>query len=323
MSVEYWNGSTGSLRQARNWSQATTPAAGDALYAASGNMILSGGTFGALPVRTTIGLTGVTAAGAPSLTLNNVTLTNVAISEAPPLYAGPYNEAPLGYYSPKYGILQIVGAVTNDGGLIEGGRNSLGPAAGLNIVMATGATLINKGVLAAYPAGQLTIAGHGPATVENDGTINATGGKVTISTHLTGVGNVYTSAAGGGGFSGSVELNAAVDAGQTFHISQGSLQIDQPRSFLGRVDLGPTQFGGTVRLERLDAASWDAKGSLFELFNAAGKVVDTLQFTTPQTSATLIVSSISDAAYGPGVSIASHPFGPPATGANVLPYHSA
>ncbi len=286
-------------------------------------MVLNGGTFGAAASRTTIGLMGSSASDAPSLVLRNVTLTNVTISEAPPPYAGPYIDAPPGYYSPKYGNILIAGAVTNDGGLMEGGRNSLGPAASLNIVMAPGATLINKGTLAAYPAGQMTIAGHGPATVENDGAISAAGGKVTISTHLAGVGNVYTSAAGGGGFSGSVELNAAVDAGQTFHISQGTLQIDHPRSFLGQVDLGPTQFGGTVRLERIDAASWDAKGSLLELFSAAGKVIDTLQFTTPQSAATLLVSSISDAAYGPGVSIAGYPHGSPPTGAHILPYQNA
>lgn len=323
MSVAYWNGSTGSFRQARNWSQAAPPTTGDALYASSGNMTLNGGTFGATATRTTIGLMGSSASDAPSLVLRNVTLTNVTVSEAPPPYAGPYNDAPPGYYSPKYGNLLIAGVVTNDGGLIEGGRNSLGPAASLNIVMATGATLLNKGTLAAYPAGQLTIAGHGPATVENDGAINATGGKVTISTHLTGVGNIYTSTAGGGGFSGSVELNAAVDAGQTFHISQGSLQIDQPRSFLGLVDLGPAQLGGTVRLESLNAASWDAKGTLLELFNAAGKAIDTLQFTSPPTATMLAVSNIPDATYGHAVSIVSHPFGSPATGANVLPYHNA
>ena len=295
--------------------------AGDELYAQSGNITLSGGTFGSAAVRTTIGLIGDAADNAPSLTLRNVTLTNVAISEAPPLYSGPFDAAPPGYYSPKYGVLRIAGTVTNDGGLIEGGRNSLGPAASLTVNLNAGATLINKGTLAAYPAGKLTIAGHGRA-VENDGVINASGGKVTISTHLTGVGDTYTSAAGGGGFSGNVEINAAVDAGQTFHISQGSLQLDRPHSFLGQIDLGPTQFGGTVRLEGLKAASWDAAGSLVEFFNHAGKVIDTLQFTAPQDATTLVVYTTPDAAHGTAVNIVSaHPFGAPA-GATILPYNA-
>ncbi len=318
MSVEYWDGSTGYFRHARHWSQAATPSAGDELYAQSGNITLKGGTFGSADARTTIGLIGDAMAGAPFLTLKNVTLTNVAISEAPPFYNGPYKDAPPGYYSAKYGTLHIVGTVTNDGGSLEGGRNSLGPAASLSIVMDTGATLINNGALAAYPAGHLTIAGHGK--VENNGTINAAGGTVAISTHLTGTGDTYTSAAGGGGFSGNVELNAAVDAGQTFYISQGSLQIDRPHRFLGQIDLGPTQFGGTVRLEGLKAASWDATGNLVEFFNDAGKVVDTLRFTAPQDSTTLAIYVTPDAAHGTRVNIvAAQPFGAP-TGAAILPY---
>ncbi len=323
MSVEYWNGATGSFRQARNWSQAARPAAGDELYAGSGSITLRGGTFGSADARTTIGLIGDTADGAPSLTLKNVTLRNVAISEAPPLYSGPRDEAPAGYYMPKYGTLRIVGTVTNDGGLIEGGRNSLGPAASLNVVLDRGATLINRGSLAAFPAGQLTIGGRGSGTVQNDGSISAAGGNVTVSTHVSGVGDFYTGAAGGGMFSGNVEINAAVDAGQTFHISQGSLQIDRPHSFLGQIDLGPTQFGGLVRLETLNAASWDTKGKLLELFNAAGKVIDTLQFTTPQSEATLVVRTMPDATCGHVVTIASQHPASPTTGGDILPYHSA
>lgn len=156
--------------------------------------------------------------------------------------------------------------------------------------------------------------------MENDGTINAASGTVTISTHLAGTGDTYTSAAGGGGFSGNVELNAAVDAGQTFRISQGSLQIDRPHRFLGQVDLGPTQFGGTACLEGLKAASWDATGNLVEFFNDAGKVVDTLRFTAPQDSTTLAVYVTPDAAHGTRINVvAAQPFGAP-TVAAILRY---
>lgn len=149
MSVEYWDGSTGYFRHARHWSQSATPSAGNELHAQSGNITLKGGTFGSADARTTIGLTGDTVAGAPSLTLKNVTLTNVAVSEAPPLYNGPYKDTQPGYYPAKYGTLHIVGTATNDGGLLEGRRNSLGPVANFGIVMDTGATLTNNGALAA------------------------------------------------------------------------------------------------------------------------------------------------------------------------------
>lgn len=322
MSIKNWNAATGSFMAPLNWSSTNAPIAGDNLYLQSGIAILAHRTFGSAAALTTIGLIGATAASAPVLVLQDVTLKNVKLSEAPPHYQGPVEGSPPGYYAAKFGMIWIKETVTNDGGMIEGGRDSLGPATSLKILLNPGAALINKGTLAAFPGGQLTISGSGSGKVENDGSINALGGKITISTHLTGVGSTSTSTSGGGGYSGSIEINAAVDAGQTFHISQGSLQIDQPLKFFGKVDLGVPQLAGTVRMEALDAASWDVKGSMLELFNAAGAAIGSLQFTTPQTQATLVVSNLADAAYGHAVSItASHPSGPASTSLNVLPYH--
>ncbi len=322
MSIKNWNAATGSFMVSLNWSSLDTPVAGDNLYLQSGTAVLAHRTLGLATALTTIGLIGATAASAPVLVLQDVTLKNVKLSEAPPHYQGPVGGSPPGYYAPKFGTIWIKGTVTNDGGMIEGGRDSLGPATDLKILLNPGAALINKGTLAAFPGGQLTISGSGAARVENDGSINALGGKVMIATHLAGVGSTSTSNSGGGGYSGSVEVNAAVDAGQTFHISQGSLQIDQPLKFLGKVDLGVPQLAGAVRLEGLNAASWDVKGSLLELFNAAGAVIGTLQFTTLQSQATLVVSNLPDPSYGHAVSItASHPSGPASTSLSVLPYH--
>ena len=324
MSIKNWNAATGSFMVSRNWSSLNAPVAGDDLYLQSGTAILAHRTLGSAAAITTIGLIGATAASAPVLVLQDITLKNVKLSEAPPHYQGPVGASPPGYYAAKFGMIWIKDTVTNDGGMIEGGRDSLGPATGLKILLNPGAALINKGTLAAFPAGQLTVSGSGAARVQNDGSINALGGKVIISTHLTGVGSISTSNSGGGGYSGSVEVNAAVDAGQTFHISQGSLQIDQPLKFLGKIDLGASQLAGTVRLEGLNAASWDVKGSLLELFNAAGTFIGSLQFTTQQSKATLVVSNLPDPSYGHAVSVtASHSSGPSSTSVGVLPYHGA
>lgn len=323
MSVKHWNNATGSFMASLNWSSVSAPVVGDNLYLQSGTALLAHRAFGSAAALTTIGLIGDTAAGAPVLVLQDVTLKNVKLSEAPPHYQGPVGGSPPGYYAAKFGKIAIKGSVINDGGMIEGGRDSLGPSTSLSIVLDPGAALINKGTLAALPSGQLTISGAGAGRVENDGSINALGGRVLVSTHLTGVGSISTSNSGGGGYSGSVEIKAAVDAGQTFHISQGSLQVDQPISFLGKVDLGVPQLAGTVRLEGLNAASWDVKGSLLELFNTTGAKIGSLQFTTPQSRATLVVSSLADATYGHTVSVtASHPSGPASTSLSVLPYYS-
>jgi len=78
------------------------------------------------------------------------------------------------------------------------------------------------------------------------------------------------------GYSGNLEINAAVDAGQSFHLNRAVLQVDQPVGFLGQFDAVPSQGGGEVRLEGLCAASWDVNGSSVEVFDAAGSVIDTV-----------------------------------------------
>ncbi len=316
--VKNWQARGGSFSVARNWSPSQSPVAGDNLYIQSGMAVLAGQTFGSAGVQTTIGLTGASAAGAPTLALANVTLTNVKISEAPPAYIGPLSSAPSGYYNATYGTVTVAGKVVNDGGVIEGGRDfRLGTS--LNVSLQPGSTLVNKGVLLADALSQLNVTGHSGSKLENDKTIYAAGGTVTVSAHLTGVGEVDV-VNSGPGLSSEVELNAAVDAGQTFRIQRGVLQIDQPANFLGQVDLSGTP-SGQVRVEGLSAASWDTKGSMLELFDAAGSRIDTLRFTTPQDPTKLLVYSAPDPAYGHAVTITPSFASIAPLSATVLPQH--
>ncbi len=118
-----------------------------------------------------------------------------------------------------------------------------------------------------------------------------------------------------------LELKDAVDAGQTFHISESALQVDQPASFLGQID-GNLQQYGEVKLEGLAAASWDVNGNSLEFLDAAGSVVDTLRFTTPQDHAMLAVYNRADPTYGNTMVVgASRFYGPPA-GTPFLPCHT-
>ncbi len=318
--VRNWQARAGLFSVARNWSPSQSPVAGDNLYIQNGTAVLAGQTFGSASVQTTIGLTGASAAGAPVLALANVTLTNVKISEAPAPYSGPVSSAPPGYYNAKYGTVWVAGKVVNDGGVIEGGRD-FRAGTSLNVSLQPASTLVNEGVLLAGPLSQLNVTGYSGSKLENDKTIDASGGKVTVSAHLTGVGEVDVINSGPG-LSSEVELDAAVDAGQTFRIQRGILQVDQPASFLGKVDLSGTPLG-QVRLEGLSAASWDTKGSLLELFNAAGSRIDVLRFTTPQDPTKLLVYSAPDPSHGHAVTITpSFPnMAPPS--ATVLPQHTA
>ena len=311
-----WTASAGLFSLPGSWSPAGTPAAGDTLYVQAGMVVMFGQTFGSPATPSAISLIGDTATSAPILALVNDTLRNVDISNTPPPFTGP--TAPPGYYSAKYGTVLIGGKVVNDGGTFEAARGTRVGGNNLSGVVEPGSTLVNHGTLASGPNSQLTISG---ATVENDGKIVAGGGHVTVSAHLTGAGDAYVNNAGVG-LDSALEINAAVDAGQTVHIGRGVLQLDQPTSFLGQVELPSSGVLGGVFLEALSPASWDVKGNLLELFNGAGARIDTLRFTIPETQASLAVYERPDATYGQTVLVSSRTVFPPPQGDTVVPYHA-
>ena len=313
MSIKTWNVRFGLFSSATNWAPAEAPVAGDALVIQRGAAIIANQAFGSASARSTIGLVGQAVTDSPALVLWNATLNNVLVDNATPGSSPDYGPA-------KHGTILVAGRVTNDGGTLEAGRgNLLFGGDSLSITLLQGATLINKGSLYASPGNQMTVAGGNGSVLENDGSINAAGGTITVSARLTGIGDVFVGR--GAQHGANVELKAAVDAGQTFHIQQAGIQVDQPLSFLGTIDANLQQ-SGTVKLEGLTAASWDVKGSAVELFDAHGSVIDSLRFTAPPDPAMLAVYSSPDPTYGSAVVISSSHLGPPA-GTPLLPYHAA
>jgi len=216
MPAKTWNAWAGLFSSPWNWSPDTAPAAGDNLYIQSGTAIMVDQTFGSDDVPSTISLAGPQGSDTPELVMLNVTLKNVRVDEATTSCANQPNSL-----SPHGNIL-VAGSVTNDGGTIAAQRGNI-PGGSLDVTIAPGSTLINKGSIYASPGGQLTISGSDGSTLENDGTISAAGGDVIISTHLTGTGDVFANR--GQQHSPYLELKDAVDAGQTFHISQAAIQM--------------------------------------------------------------------------------------------------
>lgn len=322
MSVKSWKASVGLFSSARNWSPSEAPVAGDNLYIQSGAAVLFNRTFGSDDTKTSIGLIGPATDNSPQVIAYNVTFKNVDINNISPPDTGQEPATPPG---PKHGRLFVGGTVTNEGGSIStvsnegfGGRNSI------DITVAPGSTLINKGTIAVNVGSTMTITGYGGSTVENDQLIQCASGDLTISTHLTGTGTIGVSGGAlGGSYGGSLEIDAAVDAGQTVRLSRAVLQLDQPLSFMGQVNVSPSSGGGRVDLEGLSAASWDVNGSSVEFFDAAGGLVSTLRFTTPQDPGALAVFATTDPTYGSVVSVGSGGgFGAPTPDA-LLPYHTA
>ena len=187
-----WNGSDGGFRNGGNWSPGGAPAAGDELTITDGIARLRGGSFGSADSQTTINLAG-NADQPATLLVANATLTNVTIDETA---SDPSDNAT------KAGTLIVKGHVVNDGGAFIAGGN-LAATQVLDIELQPHAKLINDGTIMADPGTTLNIDGC-DARLENDGTISATGGDITIASRLTGTGDVVSSE--GRQLSGRVEL---------------------------------------------------------------------------------------------------------------------
>lgn len=329
MTAKIWNMSYGLFPSGANWTPGGAPAAGDNFYVSGGTPVLFNQTFGSAAVRSSIGLTSTDASQPSRLVAWNTTLTNVMIDNNPPPIPNPVGPPPAGYTTGRHGVLVVGGTTTNDGGTIMAGRGYLysgQPLSGnsLDILIAPQSTLINKGTIVAGPTGgnTMTVSGYGGSALENDGHILVNSGKVTISTDLTGTGSVEVTSGSSHSASGSLELGAAVDAGQTINITFGSLQIDQPASFLGQVALGSGS--GAVTLKGLQAESWDLSGNALEFFDAAGAVIGTLRLATPTDPASLRVYETSNATYGSAVSVSYGLLGPSQSDTTpvLLPYHN-
>ncbi len=320
MAAKNWDAAAGLFSSAQNWSPNEVPAAGDSLYVPSGTAILFNSTFGAPDTPSGIGLTSGSASQPSQLVAWDAALEDVTLDNSPPLYSGPASGRPADDFTGRHGVLVVGGEVTNDGGTIEAGRgNLLLPGNSLDIVVAPYSTLINKGSVGATPGNTMAISGYDGSALENDGQVFAAGGAVTVGVDLTGVGSVSLSK-GPPGFGSSVEVQAAVDAGQTFDLGLGTgLRIDQPMSFLGSVSLGD----GQVALEGLQAQSWDENGSAIDFFDGSGGLIDTLRLAAPQDPSSLKVAVAPDPTYGSAVLVGAGPlFSPPAS-ATLLPYHTA
>ena len=306
--LKNWTGSDGGFRHGDNWLPSGTPAAGDELIIAEGTARLRGGSFGSADASTIIHLAGNTDQPA-TLLVANATLTDVAIDEG--------NGTP-GDSSPHTGTLVIKGHVVNEGGSFLAAGNGPGHANNggnvLDIEMQPRASLVNDGQIAAFPGASLNIDG-GDGRVVNDGTIAADGGTVTIASRVTGTGDIVSSE--GQLLGGRVELESGVGAGQTVHLERGTVQIDEPQSFLGSLDV--PAYSGFATLEGVDAASWATNGSLLELFNGSGALADTVRLTPQANPVDLKVSAITDPTFGAGVSVTAVPPGAPYNGPNLLP----
>ena len=252
-----WNGNDGSYTDPTNWTPQGVP-----LYGGDASAVIQSGTVtlsNAEPNDVSIALAGPSEANQPNLVLDNaafgpgVDLTLVSLANSAP------GQAP----AVGFATITVTGYDTNEGRVFLGGAK-INPDF-LNIAIAPYSQLNQEGTISVFDSSQLRVSGNdeAPATLNNDGTIDVSGGSAIISTDVTGSGTLaFVSASPS--FGDDAELGAGVSATQ--HISfngadptgtRESLRIGSPSAFHGVID------GFADQLDSITLANTQATGAYF------------------------------------------------------------
>ena len=172
--------------------------------------------------------------------------------------------------------LEVDGYDTNYGTVAVG---SPGAYAALNVLSKGFGQLNQDGTVTVGPSATLFL--DASTLLDNEGLIALTGGTVTASGRISGNGTIQLAAPGS-----KANVNAAVAAGQTFLMQQGTLAVLKASSFAGTLaGFGSSTATATFGDLQFDAATYvqDENGAHLEL-TSSGAVVDEIPLAdTPAT----------------------------------------
>ena len=224
-----WNGGVGSYTDAANWTPQGVP-----LYDNDASALIQSGTAiltNAEPNGVDIILSGPSPDNQPTLVLDNAALgPDVRLTLVPPnVEVNP----------PNYGYATIVvnGYSTTQANINLGGFKTSPDV--LTVMIAPYGQLNQAGTIEVSSSSlQVTGTDGAPATLNNDGRINVTGGAVGISADLVGTGTIafLPGQSGSGDFA---RLDGSVAPTQHISFSSNafaSLRLNDPSAFRGVID---------------------------------------------------------------------------------------
>lgn len=258
------------------WTPWGAPQPGDQLNVSHGIPFLGDSSFGSSATQTTINVASATSDQAILLTWNE-TFRNTSINNF--TYADPHS-----------GQVVIVGRVTLDAKSSINAVSQLPVGNSMTVWLYDNSQLVNQGTLTAGPRTTLDIEGGPGAATANNGNITSYGGTILVNSDVIGSGNIWSTSSAQ--YGGKIELGKSVGAGETIHVEQGNIQLDEPTRFLGYVDMPVS--AGNVLMEGLAASSWKAipNSSLVEMLNSSGAPIDIVNII-PQNHAQLTMTSFS------------------------------
>lgn len=220
MSTLTWNGGTGQIDDAKNWTPRVAPNEADTVKIWGGTVLAPGGS----PPDFTIEMGRQNIAVQPTLVLQSGTIEAGVVIET--------GLSPQATHGPNSGTVANARVEAQGNTLIKGkldavtGRDNTAKSA-LHVRIDHGASLENRGTFLAEKGSSLSVTQvDGSARFLNNGTVKADGGVVT----MTGAQGHGTIAAANGGF---VEITGAVGSGENAVVSSGMLVLDSAAKFEG------------------------------------------------------------------------------------------
>ena len=172
----------------------------------------------------------------------------------------------------------------------------------LNVTMADSTLLMNQGTISAADLDTLNIQGSGWNALVNNGTISGAGSTLDVATPVFGQGAFNLTA--GAGFNShfphqsTLEFHQGVGSGQTISMTNSTLVLDSPPTFLATIDdLGvgpasPFSSNRSVLLAGEQATSLSFQNNVLTVFDGSN-VLAQLGFSTGLTANDFAFNSVS------------------------------
>ena len=305
MATSTWFGGYGRFNAARHWDTRAVPDAGTTAVIDRGEAVVRHGTIAA-----TVELGGTDAGAAPTLDLHNSSVSALTMPADLPQQPYTTSQSPA-----EYGTVQVFGH-SSIGSLDIGNYANMvrapfpyghGPlTAPDNLTIALNGSDTLDTAFDVKDGSTLTVTG-GDASSLNAADSTIEGGRVVVNAPLGGQGTVFMTNGDvyyyGSAQVGTLELGGGVGPGETIDIRMGHLQIDNPMTFAGQIDMRAGESGSSqpyysygeqdVLLKNLSTTAYSFDDGSHTLTLWSGDTaVDQVRFTP----------DITAASFGPGYS---------------------
>lgn len=293
--VRTWLGGSHDFFAANAWTPTGQPMAGDTALIQPGTgsnpnvAAIQNAWLDNLSVLLDDGLGSADPGASPTLTLSNVFLNG--------------GTSIMGHSTFGYNPVQLTETVALEGFIMnQGSIGETGFGNTLNVTLADSTLLLNQGTMSAVDFDNLNVQGSGWNVLVNNGTISGHGSTIDVGTPVFGQGGFdLTPGSGGPGshfpHQSTLEFQQMVGSGQTISMTDSTLVLDSPATFLATIDdlnvgiASPFSGNSSVLLAGQPATSLAFQNDVLTVFNG-NNVLAQLGFAPGLTEADFAFNAI-------------------------------